>query len=217
MYGLPGGRVLRRYRDGRSAEAEESLLFRLGRLGYPLPRVHREAAPGEVRLPGDLVMERLHGPTLAEAALGGRESFARVGATLARLLDHLHALPGGLVHLDLHPENVLRTARGPVVIDWCDAREGRPPGQDRAVSAVILAEVAVGPIPPARAMLTALLDHLARPDDVPGQPPFTDEELAWARDLRLANPTLSAAETRALDLALELVAETAAATAARRS
>ncbi|RMI39823.1 phosphotransferase [Streptomyces triticirhizae] len=224
VYALPGDRVLRRYRDGQSATAEESLLLRLGTLGYPVPRVHPRAEPGGTghggarldsagrpRLgPGDLVMERLHGPTLAEALLGGTTSPERGGAVLAHLLDRLHALPGRLVHLDLHPENVISTARGPVVIDWSNAREGHPPGRDRAVSAVILAEVAVGPIPLARAVLAALLDGLARPADAPDQPPFSEQELAWAGDFRRANPTLSPAEKRALDLALELVAEHAA-------
>ncbi|GAA3881465.1 phosphotransferase [Streptomyces sedi] len=210
VYALPGGRVLRRYRNGRDAGPEARLLLRLGRLGYPVPRVHPHPEPGEAGLPGDLVMERLHGPTLLRAVLDGSESPARTGATLARLLDQLHALPGGLVHLDLHPENVLRTARGPVVIDWCNAREGRPPGRDRAVSALILAETASGPYPVAGPMLTALLDALRPAGDGGDQPPFTEAELTWAGDLRRANPTLDAAERRAVDLALERVAEQAA-------
>ncbi|KAB8163426.1 phosphotransferase [Streptomyces sp. 3MP-14] len=234
VYALPGDRVLRRYRSGQSAAAEESLLLRLGALGYPVPRVHPVpkpggaalgsaepggAEPGGARLdsagraplgPGDLVMERLHGPTLAEALLGGAISPQQAGAVLAHLLDRLHALPGRLVHLDLHPENVINTAHGPVVIDWSNAREDHPPGRDRAVSALILAEVAVGPIPLARSVLAALLDGLTRPADAPDQPPFSEQELAWAGDFRRANPTLSPAEKRALDLALELVAEQAA-------
>ncbi|MBN1094319.1 phosphotransferase [Blastococcus sp. TML/M2B] len=31
-----------------------------------------------------------------------------------------------LLHLDLHPDNVLLTADGPVVIDWTNAARGRP-------------------------------------------------------------------------------------------
>ena len=47
-----------------------------------------------------------------------------------------------IVHLDLHPENVMLTGRGPVVIDWCNATDG-PADLDTALSAVILAQVAV--------------------------------------------------------------------------
>ena len=35
--------------------------------------------------------------------------------------------PQDLLHLDLHPRNVLMTSRGPVVIDWANAANG--PGQ----------------------------------------------------------------------------------------
>ncbi|MBN1287750.1 MAG: phosphotransferase [Anaerolineae bacterium] len=44
------------------------------------------------------------------------------------ILQALHALPddNALCHGDLHPENVLMTARGPVIIDWIDATQGHP-------------------------------------------------------------------------------------------
>ena len=50
-------------------------------------------------------------------------------ATLADLLRRLHELPvwagvapgTSVVHLDLHPENVILTGRGPIVIDWRNA------------------------------------------------------------------------------------------------
>lgn len=69
---------------------------------------------------------------------------------LADLHDRLHRLPGRpgvaegarVVHLDLHPENVMVPARGPVVIDWRNAGDGDP-GLDVALTAVILAQVAV--------------------------------------------------------------------------
>ncbi|MFI1467891.1 phosphotransferase family protein [Streptomyces wuyuanensis] len=31
-----------------------------------------------------------------------------------------------MLHLDLHPGNVILTQRGPVVIDWCNAGAGDP-------------------------------------------------------------------------------------------
>ncbi|MDT0267193.1 phosphotransferase [Streptomyces sp. DSM 44915] len=203
IYPLPGARVLRRYRGALDARPEGRLLARLGRLGYPVPRVYPDAGPGVELGPGDLVLERLHGPTLAAAVLSGAVTPERTGAILARLLDQLHALPGGLVHLDLHPENVLCTAGGPVVIDWANAGEGRPPGHDRALSAVILAEAAVGPFPLGGQVLTALLRELTRD----GRPAFDAAELHWAAELRRANPTLSEAEKVALADALKLITE----------
>ena len=50
-------------------------------------------------------------------------------------------VPAPLLHFDLHPENVVLTAAGPVVVDWANATEG-PPGLDTAMTAIILAEVA---------------------------------------------------------------------------
>lgn len=46
------------------------------------------------------------------------------------LLARLAALPPGgqLCHGDFHPDNVLLTGRGPVIIDWMNARSGNPLG-----------------------------------------------------------------------------------------
>src|SRR5439155_5866432 len=63
-------------------------------------------------------------------------TMARYASMLADLHDSLHEirapswmpqLPDGgdrLVHLDLHPMNVMLSARGPVVIDWTGASRG---------------------------------------------------------------------------------------------
>ncbi|WP_353939611.1 phosphotransferase [Micromonospora sp. b486] len=76
----------------------------------------------------------------------------------------LHTLPAlrsadpavRLLHLDLHPHNVLLAAHGPVVIDWTDSAEG-PPALDRTTTALILAEVAVAPGHPLAVAAGALL------------------------------------------------------------
>lgn len=111
--------------------------------GFPAPLVF--AAEGT-----DMVMERLDGPTMAQAALAGEMSVPDAGAMLADLLRRLHELParggeGSIIHLDLHPENVLLTARGPVVIDWRNAGDGDA-DFDTALTALILAQVAIGSI-----------------------------------------------------------------------
>ena len=72
-------------------------------------------------------------------ALGAQPWRMRTFAkTLARLMHALHELPvpawleprlgdgDRLVHLDLHPDNVMLGARGPVVIDWTNAGRGDP-------------------------------------------------------------------------------------------
>ena len=49
--------------------------------------------------------------------------------SLAELHHRLHEIPfegERLLHLDFHPDNVLLSQRGPVVIDWTNARAGDP-------------------------------------------------------------------------------------------
>ena len=106
---LDDGRVLRRMRRGASTEAEAETMRALADAGYPVPRVF--SAVGQ-----DLVMERIEGPSLAEAVFGGALSVSAGGDLLARLHHDLHALawPGGesLLHMDLHPLNVLMSDDG---------------------------------------------------------------------------------------------------------
>jgi aminoglycoside phosphotransferase (APT) family kinase protein len=141
VYAYSEGRVLRRYRDGRCAEDEASTIRAIAALGYPAPTVHGGAGPY-------IIMQRINGPTLAEAMRDGlRPDWA--GRTLADLHDRLHALrwpsapPGeSLLHLDLHPQNVIMSGSQAFVVDWTNARPG-PSGLDVAVTALILAQVVV--------------------------------------------------------------------------
>jgi aminoglycoside phosphotransferase (APT) family kinase protein len=50
---------------------------------------------------------------------------------------HGRILDAGLVHMDMHPLNVILGPRGPVVIDWTNAGEGDPEF-DVAYSQVVL-------------------------------------------------------------------------------
>jgi Phosphotransferase enzyme family len=139
VFALDDERVLRRFRDpSRSTAATVDLLQRLTRLGYPVPAVLAWNGP-------ELVQERIHGPRMDEAIGKGELGPEEAGLMLADLLDRLHALPWGdqpLLHLDLHPQNVLLGRDGPVVVDWSNARPG-PPGLDVAMSGLILTQVAV--------------------------------------------------------------------------
>jgi hypothetical protein len=65
--------VLRRYRDGRDASAEASVMAYLFNRGYPVPRVAPNAG-------SELTMERLHGQTMVEALPQSRISPQEAGA-----------------------------------------------------------------------------------------------------------------------------------------
>jgi aminoglycoside phosphotransferase (APT) family kinase protein len=210
VFAYADGLVLRRYRDGRSAEGEAAVIRAVAGLGYPVPAVHEAAGP-------DIVMERVDGPTLAGALVEGMPP-DQAATLLAGLHDRLHALawPGAapgeaLLHLDLHPLNVILRGADPVVIDWSNARPG-PPGLDVAMTALILAQVvvtdgmleAVGIDETARPALTRLLEVFAERVGTP----YVDR-LAAAEELRRRDPYQSQAELAALTRAVELAASVA--------
>ncbi|MBK3566957.1 phosphotransferase [Streptomyces sp. MBT62] len=203
VYEIDDAWVLRRNReDWGDAAAEGAVMEHVRAYGYPVPRVR--IRPGDSPASRtDLVMERLTGPTMVEALTAGAIDAREAGTVLAALLRRLHAIPGRrpgtrVLHLDLHPENVLLTPAGPHVIDWGTTEDGDP-GLDWGLSAIILAQVAVDDLPiagPAREVLAALL---ADPADL------TEAGLAEARRRRAANPTMTAHEVELLGTAEELI------------
>jgi len=123
---LGDGTVLRRYRGVGFPEREGLVMEHARRHGYPVPRVV------EIR-ENALVLERIDGPTMARDALRRPWRARAHMRLLAELHQRLHAIeappglapagPGStLIHLDFHPENVLLSRDGPVVIDWTNAR-----------------------------------------------------------------------------------------------
>jgi aminoglycoside phosphotransferase (APT) family kinase protein len=130
IFDLGGGRILRRFKSGGNPELEALVMRHARNHRYPVPRVL------EVR--GDaLVLEKVDGPTMWEAAHGRTSTVRRHAAALAQLHQKLHEIdaPDGLptvgagdrlLHLDLHPANVILSLDGPVVIDWTNARSGAP-------------------------------------------------------------------------------------------
>jgi aminoglycoside phosphotransferase (APT) family kinase protein len=154
VYDIGDGRVLRRYRDGRRAdrvEAEARVMVHARASGVPVPEVFDVSG-------SDIVMERATGPTMLEVA-GRRPWTVRAQARLlARLHGLVHRVPvdgvDGLVlpapfgtagqgdgdvllHRDLHPQNVILTGHGPVLIDWEGAARG-PAVADVAMTWVII-------------------------------------------------------------------------------
>ncbi len=148
VFDIGDGKVLRRYRPLQSGETHDALLEAriMGHVrerGYPVPEVHRTEG-------ADIVMDRIDGPTMLEALEAAPWKVvwhARVLARLQRRLARI-AAPGWLLadsadsdrahsvlHLDLHPMNVILSPRGPVVIDWTNAAGG-PGGFDAALTYV---------------------------------------------------------------------------------
>lgn len=194
VFALDDGRVLRRYRDGGDATREAVVMAYVHDHGFPVPAVHSAEGP-------EIVMERLDGPTMAEALLTGSLSTAEAATMLADLLTRLHEIPGRsgsetIGHYDFHPENVLLTSRGPVVIDWRNGDDG-PADLDTALSALILAQVAIGSLPhELRAVAGDLLDLFRAA--APGDPL---SRLDQAVEIRRRNWTMSADEVAALGAA----------------
>ncbi|QAY71367.1 phosphotransferase [Xylanimonas protaetiae] len=124
VFVLDEARVLRRYRDGRSARHEADLIGRLADAGFPTPRAVAYEGP-------DLVLERVAGPDLMTAVGAGLLSLDDAGVALADLHRRLHALPwdgGTLLHLDLHPS----TCTGARAAPCCST--GRTPASARPAS-----------------------------------------------------------------------------------
>jgi tRNA A-37 threonylcarbamoyl transferase component Bud32 len=126
------GLVLRRPRDGRNIEHEARIIEHVRGLGFPAPKIHDVRANGT-----EIVMERIDGGSMLDVISRRPWTLASHARVLADLHRRLHALDapewlpqladGGdrIVHLDLHPLNVLYSSRGPVLIDWANASRGR--------------------------------------------------------------------------------------------
>jgi aminoglycoside phosphotransferase (APT) family kinase protein len=141
---LGHGRVLRRYHDrARSARREAEIMTWARSHGVPVPEVFDADGP-------EIVMERVDGPTMLAELARRPWRLLRHAAVLARLHEQVHAVPGldwlrtplgeggSLLHMDLHPANVLMSARGPVLIDWEGAARG-PAEADLALCWVVVA------------------------------------------------------------------------------
>lgn len=128
------GRVLRRSRQRRSMAYEARVMEYLHGQGYPVPTVDELSDDGF-----DLVMERVEGPSMVQAIRDAPWSVRRHARILSDLhvqlhdvaaADFLRPAPIGsgscVLHLDLHPLNVIMGPGGPVVIDWTGAAVGDP-------------------------------------------------------------------------------------------
>jgi aminoglycoside phosphotransferase (APT) family kinase protein len=131
VYAYGDGLVLRRYRTPHDTKYEAAVMRHVRDHGYPVPEVI--SASGR-----DMVMARVDGPTMLDDFAKHPWRLFDHARSLAELHTRLHSIPpppwlvpkldGGnaIVHMDLHPLNVLITRTGPVVIDWSNAGLGHP-------------------------------------------------------------------------------------------
>jgi aminoglycoside phosphotransferase (APT) family kinase protein len=157
VYVLDQRRVLRRYRREHDVSTEIAIMKHVRAQGFPAPEVFGGQG-------ADLEMERLFGPTMAQALRSNILDPAGAAHTIADLHERLHALPPmssghratRVIHLDLHPANVILTEAGPAVIDWTNATEGSP-DLDLAMTALIMAQFALTAEPPVLEVATVFV------------------------------------------------------------
>jgi aminoglycoside phosphotransferase (APT) family kinase protein len=203
IYDLGDGTVLRRSRKAYDQTGEARVLRYTAGHGYPVPAVIELRDDGH-----DLVMEKIEGPTMAQAVERRPWRAAAIGRQLADLHRSLHQIPAPdwlralaegdcLVHLDLHPQNVILSPAGPVVIDWTNAVRGRP-GHDSARVWVLVTTAKVDVSPLVRPVLgmvrtrlvDAFLDDAGRQEAV--------DCLPYAVELTLLDPNISEEEKAAV-------------------
>src|ERR1039458_5746159 len=127
-------RVLRRSRNARSMKREARTMEFVHAHGYPIPRVDEVSPDGT-----ELILERIAGVNMIDALGTTPWKAKRFGRVLADLHTQLHdltapewVLPASigagtqLLHMDLHPLNVMMSTHGPIVIDWANAVRGDP-------------------------------------------------------------------------------------------
>ncbi len=168
--------------------------------GVPVPRVHELRAGDR-----ELVMDRIPGPTMVNWLLRGPWRLRKCATILAELHDVVHKVPGpswlrdagdggpSLLHLDLHPLNVIMSPDGPVLIDWTNSARGTP-DTDIALTWLLLRTGE----PPASAVMARLIDRfrgaivrsfLERVDGDAAR-----AALPYAAELRLCDVTVTGTE-----------------------
>ncbi len=193
--------VLRRSREGRSMVQEARIMEYVRVQGFSVPAVEEVSDDGL-----NMVLERIEGPDMV-AMMGNRPwTIPRLGRLLADLHRELHELTApdwlpdapvgrgvGLLHLDLHPLNVMMNPRGPVVIDWARACRGDP-AVDVALAWILMA---AGEVPTGRFMgmilgraRSTLVKSFLGSVEIDAVRPILLDVVAW----KVSDPHISAAE-----------------------
>jgi aminoglycoside phosphotransferase (APT) family kinase protein len=197
------GLVLRKTRDGRSIEDEARVMEYAADHGYPVPAIKGVRAGGS-----EIVMERVDGPMMMSVMAKQPWTLPRYASMLADLHDQLHEIPAPdwvprlpddgdrLIHLDLHPMNVILSHHGPVVIDWANAAAGEAMS-DIAASCVLL----TCPEMPAPRLVQLLAQparaYLARAFARRYRGPTFESCLAVMAEMKTLDPNMTASEVAA--------------------
>jgi aminoglycoside phosphotransferase (APT) family kinase protein len=181
--------------------AEARIMEHVRSQGYPVPAVEELSDDGEA-----MVIERIDGGDMVAAMTKRPWTIAGQGRVLADLHRRLHELtapdwlhdaPVGrgdrVLHLDLHPLNVMMSPSGPAVIDWSNACRGDP-AVDVALAWVLMA---AGEVPAGR-LIASILSHARSvlvksflgSVDVDAAKQVLREVVAW----KVLDPHMSAAE-----------------------
>jgi aminoglycoside phosphotransferase (APT) family kinase protein len=198
------GLVLRRARRARSQATEARIMDYARAHGYPVPAIEEISDDGT-----DLVMERIEGPSMAAAIMRRPWTLRPQGAVLAGLHHRLHDIPSPdwlspgpghpgtcLLHLDLHPLNVILGAKGPVVIDWSNAARGDG-AADAALTWILMAAAGMPAGRLQRAILgrarTVLVNSFLRQFDLAPVKAQLREVVAWkVQDANMTAPEQAA-------------------------
>jgi Ser/Thr protein kinase RdoA (MazF antagonist) len=201
VYELGPDRVLRRYRDPSGMPPWEAAVMRH-------VRAHGVPAPEVLEVNGsDIVLERVHGPTMLED-LANRPwrlgEHVRTLVELHRLVHQVPALTGlpapfgdaeCLLHLDLHPANVIVSSNGPVLLDWQGAVLG-PAAADLAHTYLLLVTSTIPGSWHQRAVTRLGQSLFAAIFRTAAGPAAIDSRLDPVARHRLTNPTLLPREER---------------------
>jgi aminoglycoside phosphotransferase (APT) family kinase protein len=199
------GLVLRKARNGRSIAHEARTMRYVAEHGYPVPRIEEVRAGGT-----EIVMERIDGPIMMDAMVRPPWGLGDHLRLLADLHDRLHQIPapdwlpgmpdGGdrLLHLDLHPLNVIMAPGGPVVIDWPNARRGEPMVDVAVTYALMLSGHIPLPRPVAAAMNAVRTPIVRRWFAKRYVGPDFYRRVAEMAELKCFDPNMAPDEVRAL-------------------
>ncbi|HUQ40911.1 MAG TPA: phosphotransferase [Candidatus Limnocylindrales bacterium] len=194
MYALDDRTVVRRYRRRDVPDEEVAIIQHVRAHGFPTPAV--------IGVHGrDLILERVDATSMRTDLERDGSLLRHHAAVLAELHIRLHAIAAppwlarigagdAVLHLDLHPENVLMDARGPQLIDWANA--GRGDAADDVAQTVVIIAGSIVPEPlasAAAAFVDAFLEAFDR-DEV-------RRHLGAAIARRLADPNMTEPEREA--------------------
>ncbi len=204
VFDAGNGRVLRRYRTPHPGlvEREALAMQHLRAHGAPVPEVF--SADGD-----ELVMERIDGRSMMAVLTSKPWRAAAIGRQLADVQRRIHQVPSGdldlprfgegnsILHFDLHPDNVMITDRGPVVIDWSNVAIGEPLA-DVIFSWMLMSTAEPDSVPLLLRPIVRLIRRRLVTGFIEGTP-MDDAARSWVSvvcDRRLADPNTTAAEQR---------------------